>query len=133
MAASEVHSQRSLNDLLNNVAQLNADDLELFVAQVLTLRAKRIAPGVSVQEAGILEKINQSLPPETQQRYDVLVGKRQAAILTDEEQQELNSLTERIELGDAERMQALIGLAQLRNVSVTTLMNALDIHPPAYG
>jgi hypothetical protein len=129
----EVHSHLSLNDLLNGVAQLNTSDLEQFVSQVLTYRANRIAPSVSKQEAGMLEKINQSLPPEIQQRYNVLVVKRQAKTLTDEEHQELLALIDHIELTDAERVQALTKLAQLRNVSVTALMTALNIRPPAYG
>jgi hypothetical protein len=100
---------------------------------VLALRAKRIAPNVSNQEAEMLEKINQSLPFETQQRYNVLVTKRQSETLTPEEYQELLSLIDCIELADTERVQTLTKLAQLRNVSVTALMTKLNIRPPVYG
>ena len=133
MQKVEVRSQISLNDLLNSVRQLNTKDLEQFIFQVLTMRAKRIAPNVSNQEAEMLEKINQGLPLETQQRYNVLVTKRQAETLTSEEYQELLTLIESIELADAERVQTLTKLAQLRNVSVTTLMTKLNIRPQVYG
>ena len=41
-------------------------------------------------------------------------------------------LIDTIELADAERVQALGTLAQLRNISVKTLMETLNIHQPAY-
>jgi len=133
MQKVEVSSQISLSDLLNSVGQLNTKDLEQFISQVLTMRAKRVAPNVSNQEAEMLEKINRGLQLETQQRYNVLVTKRLAETLTSEEHQELLTLIDTIELADAERVQTLTKLAQLRNVSVTTLMKKLNIRPPVYG
>lgn len=133
MPTVEIRSQVSLNDLLDGVAQLNPSDLEQFVSQVLVLRAKRVAPSVSKQEAEILEEINRGLAQETQQRYNELVAKRQAKTLTDAEHQELLVLIDRIEQADAERVQALTKLAQLRNISVKALMEILNIRPPAYG
>lgn len=133
MPIVQSQSQINLNDLLNSVAQLNGNDLEQFVSQVLILRAKRVAPHVSEPEAELLEKINQScLSSQNQQRYNQLTNKRQAEILMPEEHQELLDLVEHIEQIDAERMQALIKLAQLRHVSISALMATLNICPPAY-
>ena len=133
MPTIEIRSQVSVNDLINGVAQLNTNDLEQFVSQVLTLRAKRVAPSVSKQEAALLETINRGLTPDRQQRYNDLTAKRQAETLTDTEQQELLALIEAIELADAERAQALGKLAQLRNMPVKALMESLNIRPPVYG
>lgn len=133
MPSIEVRSQVSLDELLNGVAQLEARELEHFISQVLTLRARRMAPSLANEEAGLLEKINQGLSPTLQQRYDVLTAKRRAEALTSEEHLELLDLIELIERADAERVRALTGLAQLRNVSVKELMAELDIRPPAYG
>jgi hypothetical protein len=133
MPVVEVRSQVSLDELLNGVAQLDTPELEHFVSQVLTLRAKRIAPSLPEEEAGLLQKINQGLPPDVQQHYDELTAKRRAETLTPEEHQELLALIDRIERADAERVQALTELAQLHNVSVTTLMAELGIHPSAYA
>jgi hypothetical protein len=132
MATVEVRSQVSVDELLNGVAQLDTPALEHFISQVLTLRAKRIAPSVSKKEAELLQQINQGLPPDVQQRYDELTAKRRAETLTPEGHQELLALVDRIEQADAERVRALIELAQLRNVSVTTLMAELSIRQPAY-
>jgi len=132
MATVEVRSQVSPDELLDGVAQLDTPALEHFVSQVLTLRARRIAPSVPKKEAELLQRINQGLPPDVQQRSDELTAKRRAETLIPEEHQELLALVDRIEQADAERVRALIELAQLRNVSVTTLMAELGIRRPAY-
>lgn len=122
-----------MDELLNGVAQLDTPELEQFISQVLTLRAKRIAPSLPEEEARLLEKINQGLPPDVQQRYDELTAKRRAETLTPEEHEELLDLIDRIEQADAERVQALAELAQRRGVSITTLMAELGIRRPAYA
>lgn len=133
MPIIKIRSQVSLDELLNGVTQLDTPELEHFIFQVLTLRAKRIAPSLSGEEARLLQKINHGLPLDVQQRYDELTAKRRAETLTHEEHQELLALIDRIERADVERVQFLTELAQLRNVSVTTLMAELNIHPPAYA
>lgn len=95
--------------------------------------AAQIEEGRRIEEAGLLQKIDQGLSPEVQQRYDELTAKRRAETLTPEEHQELLALIDRIEQAGAKRVQALTELAQLRNVSVTTLMAQLGIRPPAYA
>jgi uncharacterized protein YydD (DUF2326 family) len=129
----EIRSRVSMDELLNGVAQLDTPELEQFISQVLTLRAKRIAPSLPEEEARLLEKINQGLPPDVQQRYDELTAKRRAETLTPEEHEELLDLIDRIEQADAERVQALAELAQRRGVSITTLMAELGIRRPAYA
>jgi len=89
MPTVEVRSQVSLDEWLNGVAQLDTPELEHFISQALTLRAKRIAPSLPKEEAKLLQKINQGLPPDVQQRYDKLTAKRRAETLTPEEHQEL--------------------------------------------
>ncbi len=133
MPAIQVRSQVSLDELLNGIAQLETPELEHFIAQALTLRAKRIAPSLRHGETRLLQKINRGLPPNVQQRYNELTAKRRAETLTSEEHQELLTLIDRIERADAERVQALTKLAQLRDVSVMTLMVELGIRPPAYA
>ena len=66
MPVVEIRSQVSLDELLKGVAQLDMSELEHFISQVLTLRAKRIAPSLPPEEAGLWQKINQGLPPDVQ-------------------------------------------------------------------
>lgn len=49
MSTIEVRSHVSLDELLNGVAQLETTELEHFVSQVLTLRAKRLSPSILVE------------------------------------------------------------------------------------
>lgn len=90
-----------------------------------------MAPSLLKEEARLLEKINQGLPPELQQRYDILTARRQAKTMTMAEQQELFALIDRIERADLERVHALTELAERRGVSAAMLMADLGIHRPA--
>lgn len=133
MTTIQLQSQISLDALIGGVEQLSTPDLEWLTNQVLALRAKRRAPSLSRKEAELLQKINQSLPVEIQQRFDLLTAKRRAETLTPEEYQELLGLVDEIELWDAKRVEYLTELAQLRNISLRMLMKQLGIRPPAYA
>lgn len=133
MSSVEVRSQVSLDELLNGVAKLSTPELEHFVTQVLTLRASRVAPHLPHQEARLLQIIAANLSTEVQRRYDELTGKRRAEMLTPEEHEELIELIDQIEQADAERTEALIALAQLRNIDVPTLRSTLGRSTPEYA
>lgn len=130
MPTIQVQSEVSLDALLNGVEQLNTDELEHFADQVLAIRANRRAPSLPLPEAELLQTINQGISQEIQKRFDELTIRRRADILTAEEHQELLQLVDQIEELDAKRMEALGQLAQLRKVSLRTLMSQLDLHIP---
>jgi CBS domain containing-hemolysin-like protein len=132
MLSVQVRSQVSLEELLKGVAQLEARELEHFVARVLAIRAQRLAPSLIKEEAELLERIGHGLSPADQERYRELMAKRQAETLSPEEHAELLEWTGRIEQADAERVRALSSLAQLRGVSVEEVMTDLGIRTPAY-
>lgn len=133
MSSIEIRSQVSLTELLQGVSQLDTRELDDFVSQVLTLRARRIAPSLAAEEARLLETVNRRLPTAAQQRFEELSVKRSEETLTAEEHRELLDLIDRIENADAERVRALTSLAQVRGVSVRELMNQLGILPTAHG
>jgi hypothetical protein len=74
-----------------------------------------------------LRRINQPIPTELQQRYDLLLAKRQAEILAPDEYDELLRLTGEIETLEARRVEALAELARLRGTSLRALMNSLGV------
>lgn len=74
-------------------------------------------------EAQLLRRVNQRLPAEIQLRYDELIAKREAKVLTSAEQNELLRETNVAEEFDVARVQALTELAAARGVSVAELMN----------
>ena len=127
MTVIEMKMEVSLPVLLKGVEQLSTPELENFVAEVLSIQAKRRAPSLPKEEAVLLQKINQGLPVATQQRFDYLHERRRDETLTDEEHQELLALIEQIEESDVQRVKYLGQLAQLRNVSLAVLMKQLGL------
>jgi hypothetical protein len=88
---------------------------------------------LSPAEADLLQKINQGLPPEVWERYHQLVAKRRAETLTPSEHTELIRLSDQIELANARRLEHLVELARLRQISLDTLMDQLVIKAPGYA
>lgn len=120
-------------EVLQGMARLQMQDLERFVDRVIALQAQRRAPSLSRRETELLQKINQGLPAEVRQRYEELNDKLHEETILPEEHEELLQLVEQVELADAERLQHLIELARIRNISVEELMSQLDIRRPAYA
>jgi hypothetical protein len=76
-------------------------------------------------------KAKRERPKEFNERYRELTKKRQEERLTEAEHEALIRLTDEAELKQAERLQALVELARLRNMSLQEVMDALGIKPPA--
>jgi hypothetical protein len=122
-----------LDEVLQGLARLGTKELAQFVAKVIALRAQHSAPGLPKDETELLQQINRGLPADIRQRYDALNAKLHEEIITPQEHEELLTLIDRIELTDAERMQSLVALAQLRRVSVDTWMEQLGIRRATHG
>lgn len=122
----------SLDELITVVNQLDEAGLDQLLDRIVALRVQRKAHVLPSEEAKLLERINQSVPVELRAQYDDLRARREAEVLTEAEHTTLIELSERIEQFSAERLRALISLAQLRQVSVDELMNRLGIQPVTY-
>src|SRR5205085_11257355 len=107
--------------------------LEQVADRVLALRARRRATNLPKNETDLLQQINRGVPTEVRRRYEELHGKLHDETITHDEHQELLKLIEQIELADAERMRHLIDLAQLRQVSLDTLLDQLGNRRPTYA
>jgi hypothetical protein len=81
MPTVQLEAQLSPEQLLKAVGQLSTPELEAFANDVLTLRAERVAPRLSSEEATLLQQINQGLPDELQKRFNELVARRRAETL----------------------------------------------------
>ncbi|WP_272057936.1 STAS/SEC14 domain-containing protein [Nodularia spumigena] len=132
MTTMKVELQLSSDDLLKAVEQLSQADLKQFISQVIALQAQRTAPSLMQQESELLLKINQGISVEIQNYYNDLIAKREAETLTDEEYRELLSLTEQIEKQQAQRIEYLVELANLRGISLNALMESLGIQTQVY-
>ena len=119
--------------LLQAALQMPRAELEQFVTRLLALKIGQDTPHLSQAESELLLAINQGIPAATQQRLDALIAQRQAHTLTVAEHQELLQLTAQIEQRDAERLQHLIELAVLRQVTLDTLMQQLGLQPAPHA
>ena len=88
---------------------------------------------VQTEETQLLLKINQSVfPKNTGNQCAVLTEKSRHGSITDTEQIRLNELVNEIELLNAERIKYLVQLAQLRQMTLPSLMSKLEIKPLSY-
>lgn len=81
----------------------------------------------SIAELELLQKIKQALPTELQQQYNDLSVKMRSQTITPEEYQDLLKLIGIVEQADGDRLQHLIQLSQLRNISLPDLMKQLQV------
>jgi hypothetical protein len=88
-----------------------------------------VATHLNADESALLQRVNLGLPPAKQRRYDDLVAKRQAEVLTDEEHEELIALSDEQEMIAADRLAALADLARLRDVPLAALVSSLGLAP----
>ncbi len=122
MTAAQIQPKFAPAELLGNVATLETIELEAFFQQVAQLLALRKSPSLSGRETQILQKINEGYPTMLQQRYDVLMRISENRPLSQAEQAELEALTDQFEALDAERLNHIMELAQLRGVPVARML-----------
>jgi hypothetical protein len=75
----------------------------------------------STDETALIELIQRRLTPHEQQRLNELRDRSEQALLTETEQQEYITYADRLEQQNVDRLEALIKLANLRNIDVPTL------------
>ena len=121
--------------LLRQQARQANLDLNSYAFQLLinSVQSDQLEPAhLSANESYLLEQINTGLSAAEWQRYHTLIALRQAEQLDEIDREELIALSDRLEAANVNRIEALIKLAQLRQTSLTKLMDELGIYPPAY-
>lgn len=129
MPTLKINAELSKEDLLKAAQQLNPRELEQFTKEVLKLKAQQNAQSLPEAEAELLLKINQGLDLAVKKRYQALLEKRDTETLSHNEYMELLKLTDIVEDHQAKRLKYLAELAKLRKISLTELMEQLDINP----
>lgn len=84
------------------------------------------------QEIELLQKINESVPTEIQEEYDILLQKRQTGNLTETEHQRLIELSDEFEKIRNQQLNYLIQYAQLKNKSLDEVLADLNIKSNTY-
>lgn len=132
MPTVRIEAQLSTAELLKAVEQMPQPDLDDFVNQVVRLRTRPRATGLTRAESELLSKINQGVPAALKSRYDALISKRREGTIGEDEYDELLHLTSQVEELDAQRAGYLAELARLRRTTLPALMKDLGIKPPPY-
>jgi hypothetical protein len=123
--------QTATQEIFHAIEQLPSTELDDLFIQVLQLRAQRQLPTQVLTESELLRTINVTIPSALQDRFNELVAKRQRITITDDELDELITITDQSEQLNAQRITALTQLAQLRNQSLPQIMKALGIQTPS--
>jgi hypothetical protein len=103
----------SVDELLKAVDNLSEPDLENLLNRTLFVRARR-----------------RGIPAEINNRYEILADKRDEETLMESEYQELLDIADQIEVSGVKRLEALVKLAELRQVPLLQLMTDLGIQTP---
>jgi hypothetical protein len=115
------------DSILKGISALDTPALEEFFQQIAHVVASRKAPHLSSRETELLLKINDRYPSELSHKYEVLSKKNKKGLLNETEQQDLFDLTDRFEILDAQRLEYLIELAQIQNISLEKLLKKIGL------
>lgn len=118
----------AIDDVVAGISELETADLEQFLQKIGRLIARRKASSVSDKETVLLKAINKNIPSTLQNRYVILSQKLHEETLSEVEHKELLSIIEIIEAQKVERLRNLIELSQLRNISLDSLMDELNLN-----
>ncbi len=114
---------------VREVAKAEGLDASVFVRETMEARLRQHDPARSLTESELLARINKGFPENFWNRYRKLIARRRAETLTRNEQQELIGMSDQLEAWQVERLQYLINLAELRNISLDALTKDLGICP----
>ncbi|MEW5860031.1 MAG: hypothetical protein AB1861_22025 [Cyanobacteriota bacterium] len=115
--------QRAI-DLVDKLPQELLDEAVNFL-ESLSMKANQVREPASSksEETALLEIIHRRLPAEDRTRLDYLRQKNETSKLTDAEHREILAYVEQVENQDVERAEALIKLAKIRKVDLSTLIS----------
>ena len=127
-----MNTQASTNQIMSAVQAMPLDELEKLVGDVLAVRAERIAPHITGEESKLLRKIQKTLPKEILQRMKALQVLRDSEKLSQNGYAELAVLIEKLEILHAERLKAVSDLAELRGITLQTVIRQIGLRLPDY-
>jgi hypothetical protein len=108
------------------IDQLPPDKLNIAVTFLENLTQQTpVVPSNPIANEISLRRIIQQRPTIDQARLDDLRDRNEWATLTDEEHQELIRYEEQLEQYSVDRLQAMIQLAQIKNIDLPTLNQQL--------
>jgi hypothetical protein len=120
--------RQRLQTLIETLPEASLLQAEFLLTELHSVPA--IVP--AIQEEPLLEIIQRRLPPQQQARLNDLRQRLADEVITEEEHQELLAFIDPIEQMDADRVEAMIQLAQLRNVHLNTIIQEFLPNPQTF-
>lgn len=123
---------KSVEQQFRQEASSKGLSLDNYLVQVLKQAAQLSQKGKvqkQLSETELLKKINLGITEAEWAIYKHLIGLRREERLTEQEHQELIKLGDKIEKANAQRLEYLFELSQLRGVSLQKVMTDLGIKP----
>lgn len=127
MRVTELKPRTSRRALLQAANHMQPQEFNRFWEELRVLRARRLRPHPDDNERAILARIRKPFPSELKRRMRKLTAKMEADTLTAQESAWLRDLAFRREEWHAERMQALVDLANLRMATLDEVMTELGM------
>jgi len=127
---SEKNSNKDIERLLKEVAQLKMPDFEGFLKRALKILEKRKSPEYQKKEKELINKIKNGGPSkEWNDRYDKLSARVSHEEITESEHQDLLTLIPISEQWAYDRLVLMIELADLWDVPLEEVLKRLKIKP----
>jgi len=133
MPVAEIKPKTSRQSLLRAADQMPPQEFNRFWEELQTLRARRLRSRPDVTERAILARIEKPFPSEFKRQMQKLAAKMEAETLTAQESARLRDLAFQREEWYAERMQALVDLANLRMTTLDDVISELGIDLPEHA
>ena len=84
------------------------------------------------QETELVRLVKQTWPSNLHKRYRYLIGRRQKEQLTEAEYHELLQLNDQVEAFDAKRLEHMVALARIRQISLEEILTEFKIGKHAH-
>lgn len=129
-----IHSMTDIKALLASAAALKIQELEALVQELSGVLHRKKSKDKGYREKELLRLINETVLDKTKrERYWQLAIQLEEGTITAEEHAEFMQLVGQEELLRNSRVQLLIELAQLRNVTLPELMEDMGLNTPPRG
>ncbi|MEZ4884794.1 MAG: hypothetical protein R3E32_08730 [Chitinophagales bacterium] len=124
--------QIDLNSVLQGIALLDTDNLRIFTNEVVQLLVNRTSDSKQAKEWTIIYQIYTLVPQNIKTRYEQLSHQLGIDQLSESEHEEFMQLNEKMENFSVVRLELLIELANIRQTTVSEVMQQLGLQKPTH-
>ena len=119
--------QFGIDDLVQGISRLNSDELTTFFERLNQKNGGQKPLSIFAEEAILLKKIKAIIPASVIRRFKELKTKQQYNTLSEKEKEEILLITDFIEDKSAERIELLVSLAKIRQISLPDLVKQINL------